>query len=77
MNLVRSTPCTVFVASDASERTKKQFSDKCDFYKRRYVLLPITSAEFAAAIGRDGLLAVGAVSDASLENAIISKLEQI
>lgn len=76
LELIKKTECTVFVAADASERTKKLIRDKCEYYKRSCVILPITSEEFAAATGRSGALATAALADASLASAILSRLEQ-
>ncbi len=75
LELIRKMPCTAYIASNASERTIKLISDKCDYYKRKCIILPLTSEELAKATGRDGALAVAAIGDASLENAILSKLE--
>ena len=64
----------VIIAEDASENTKKLFTDKCAFYE-----VPVQSYEtkedLARAIGKDLRSSVG-VCDAGLAEAIIKRLEE-
>lgn len=63
----------VIIAEDASENTKKLFTNKCSFYE-----VPIyqfsTKDELGRAIGKDMRSSLG-VSDAGLAEAIIKQLE--
>ncbi len=58
------------IASNASERTKKQLSDKCISHSVKLVRLPLTCDELAAAAGKLPPLAVVSVTDAGLAGAI-------
>ena len=64
----------VLVAEDASENTKKLFTDKCAFYE-----VPVqsygTKEDLGRAIGKDLRSSVG-VCDAGLAEAIIKRLEE-
>ncbi len=64
----------VIVSEDASDNTKKLFSDKCSFYK-----VPVfrygTKAELGRAIGKEMRSSV-CVCDAGLADAVISQLEK-
>lgn len=63
----------VIIAEDASENTRKLFTDKCSFYQ-----VPVyrygTKEELGRAIGKDLRSSVG-VCDAGLADAIISQLK--
>jgi ribosomal protein L7Ae-like RNA K-turn-binding protein len=59
----------VAVASDASENTKKRLFDRCAFYEKQIIILPVSSEELGAAIGRGGACAAVALTDASFVNA--------
>lgn len=48
----KAKPHIAAVASDASERSRKQLSDKCAFNGVPLITLAATRAELAAAIGR-------------------------
>lgn len=64
----------VIIAEDASENTKKLFTDKCAFYEvpvRNYG----TKDDLGRAIGKDLRSSVG-VCDAGLADAIIKRLEE-
>ena len=55
---------TVAVASDASERTKKQIGDKCASHGAHLISLGATRAQLAAALGsKDGQTSACAVTD--------------
>ena len=47
-------PPLVLIAADASERTKKQISDKCRYYKADLIEDAATGDELAAALGKSG-----------------------
>ena len=59
----------VAVAADASDNTKKRLFDRCAFYKKQIIVLPVSSEELGAAIGRGGACAAVALTDASFVNA--------
>lgn len=65
----------VIVAEDASDNTKKLFSDKCSFYK-----VPIyrygTKENLGRAIGKDMRSSVG-ICNEGLAEAIMKQLEEI
>jgi len=64
----------IIIAEDASDRTRKLFTDKCSFYK-----VPVacfgTKEELGRAIGKDLRSSLG-VCDAGLADAIIKQLER-
>ena len=63
----------VIIAEDASDNTKKLFTDKCSFYEvpvKRYG----TKQELGRAIGKDLRSSIG-VCDAGLADAIIKQLD--
>ena len=64
----------VIIAEDASDNTKKLFTDKCSFYE-----VPVqqygTKEELGKAIGKDLRSSIG-VCDAGLADAIIKRLEE-
>lgn len=59
----------VLLASDASERTRKQISDKATFYGVPLIALPMDREELGRACGLDSLSAC-AVTDAQFARAI-------
>jgi ribosomal protein L7Ae-like RNA K-turn-binding protein len=63
----------VIVSSDASDNTKKLFSDKCRFYGIPFYLYG-TKAELGRAIGKEIRSSV-AVMDKGLAETIIKRLE--
>ena len=67
-------PQLVLVSSDASERTKKQLTNKCAFYQIPFALLSVSSSEVAAALGKEAPIAVLAVTDRGLANQVQTKL---
>ena len=64
----------VIIAEDASDNTKKLFSDKCQYYR-----VPVyqygAKEELGRAIGKDLRSSVG-VCDAGLADAVIRQLEE-
>ena len=65
----------VAVAADASDNTKKRLFDRCAFYKKQIIILPVSSEELGAAIGRGGACAAVALTDASFVNAFAKAAE--
>lgn len=64
----------VIVAGDASNNTKKLFSNKCSFYEVPYYVYG-TKEELGHAIGKD-IRSSLAVTDEGLARAIIGQLEE-
>lgn len=64
----------VIIAEDASDRTRKLFTDKCSFYKVPVICFG-TMQELGQAIGKDLRSSLG-VCDAGLADAIIKQLEK-
>ena len=56
----------VISAGDNSPNTAKRLHDRCAYYGVRLMVLPATGAELAAAVGRGGVTAAVAVTDASM-----------
>ena len=56
----------VISAGDNSPNTAKRLRDRCAYYGVRLMVLPATGAELAAAVGRGGVTAAVAVTDASM-----------
>ncbi len=63
----------VIVSSDASDNTKKLFTDKCQFYKIPLYIYG-TKAELGKAVGKEIRSSV-AVTDKGLAETIIKRLE--
>lgn len=59
------------LASDASERTKKQMGDKCTYYKVFLARTDAAADEIGAALGKKSPVAAAAVTDKNLASAII------
>lgn len=71
----RSVACVV-IASDASERTKKQLLDKCTTYKIDAIVFP-TRDELSQAIGMNNRVAVG-ISDRRMVKVLKNcKIEEV
>lgn len=68
------TACMVIVASDASDRTKKDFEDMCHFYEVP-VFVESTKEELGHAIGKEERASL-AVTDEGLTKAILKHLRQ-
>lgn len=62
----------VIIAQDASENTKKKYTDKCSYYGRD-VLIDGTIDDLSAAIGKSNRVAVG-IKDKGFADKIKSKL---
>ena len=56
----------VVVASDASERTKKQLADKCAYYRRKLLTLNADMFSIARAVGKQAPVAAAAVMNRGL-----------
>lgn len=65
----------VFMASDASDNTKKKYRDKCSTYKVE-LLEAFTRLQLGMAIGREDQVLI-ALTDAGFANMIRSQLSQI
>ena len=65
----------VIIAADASDNTKKKFSDKCTFYEVPYFIFG-TKEELAHAIGKENRSSM-AVTDQGLAKALIDKLSNL
>ena len=52
----------VLIASDASERTKKQLTDKCKFYNTKYFINSYDSAAIAHILGKNSPCAAACFS---------------
>lgn len=61
----------VFIASDASDKTKERYIKKCLYYDRPYTV-KYTSEEISTAIGKVGVMTIG-IKDIGLANAIEDK----
>ena len=64
----------VIIAEDASDNTKKLFSDKCSFYEVPVIRYG-TKEGLGRAIGKDMRSSVG-VCDAGLADAVIKQLDE-
>ena len=62
----------VILASDASDRTKKQVRDKCAHYGADILSVPITGDEAAHAIGSKMTVSSIAVTEPNLASALLS-----
>lgn len=65
----------VIIAEDASDNTRKLFSDKCSFYQVPVVFFG-KKAELGRAIGKEGTRSSMCICDAGLAKAVIGQLEQ-
>ena len=65
----------VIVAEDASENTKKLFSDKCSFYKVPVITLG-TKEELGHSIGKEFRASL-AVLDEGFASAVMKKIESL
>jgi len=69
------TAALVIVADNASENTKKLFSNKCSFYQVPYYVYG-TKEELGHAMGKD-LRSSLAVTDSGIAQAMIKQLEEL
>lgn len=65
----------VIIAEDASDNTKKLFSDKCKFYQVPMICFG-TKDMMGSAIGKEGLRSSLGVCNAGLAEAIMKQLEE-
>ncbi len=63
----------IFVANNASEKTKERYLKKCHYYHLNYCL-DFSSAELAVAIGRNNVKTIGII-DEGFSKAINKELE--
>lgn len=66
----------VYLASDASERTRKQITNKCNFYNLSLFELPCTSEAVGHALGKEAPVAVLATTSKPFAESIQRLLEQ-
>ena len=66
----------VVMANDVSERTKKQITDKCTFYKVPLVFLPCSMDGIGQRTGKEHPVAVVAVTNPSLTGEILKCTEE-
>ena len=62
----------LFIANDASDKTKERYLKKCSFYSIPYCL-DYNCMELSRAIGKDNVKIIG-ISDAGFTKSIIKKL---
>ncbi len=63
-------PYAVFLASDASENTKKRITNCCTYYEVPFYQTAVTTADMGNAIGKSGLVSVVGITDAGLAEAL-------
>ena len=75
----RSAPgrIAVVLASDASERTRKQINDKCAFYGVHISPASPTGDEIARAVGKRMTVSAAAITDEGLASALITASDGI
>ena len=66
----------VLIADDASERTRKQISDKCDYYEVKYFPAGCASDELARLIGRKSSCAAAAFTGRGPCRPLLSLFEE-
>lgn len=66
----------VLIADDASERTRKQISDKCEYYKVTYFPAGMTSDELARIIGKKSSCAAAAFTGRGPCRPLLSLFEE-
>lgn len=67
----------VIEAEGCSQNTHKKITDKCNFYNIEHRMLPVSSAELGAAVGKTGELAVAGITDENLCLAVKKQLDAI
>ena len=67
----------VILASDASDRTKKQIKDKCSSYGASLLPVSVTGDELARAVGKSMTLSCVACSDESLASALVKLFDAV
>ena len=73
-DIKRFKSCLVLIAGDASEGTRKKFTDKCSFYEVECRVYG-TREKLGSAIGRD-LRSVVSVNDEGFAGTILDRLEE-
>lgn len=75
MNSIRSQKVSfVIVATDASDRTKKQYTTKCAYYNIEMKIL-FTIDQLSKAIGKHNRVAIG-IADSQFAKMIIEAIEE-
>ena len=60
----------VLLAKDASERTKKQITDKCAYYKVKLLEIDLDMNALSSALGKSSLVAACAITNKGLAEKI-------
>ncbi len=68
-------PAAVILASDASDRTKKQVGDKCAFYGVELFEVPATCEEIGRFFGKRSPCAAAAIEKRGPHAALVGKLK--
>ena len=68
-------PAAVILASDASDRTKKQIRDKCAFYEVVLFEIPASGEELGRFLGKSALCASAAIEKRGPHAALVEKLK--
>ena len=63
-------PCVVFLASDASENTKKRVENCCKYYEVPMHEIASTTSELGAFIGKSGSISAVGITDRGLADAL-------
>ncbi|MBR6918299.1 MAG: ribosomal L7Ae/L30e/S12e/Gadd45 family protein [Clostridia bacterium] len=63
--------CAVVLSLDASERTKKQITDKCAYYNVPLIASKVTGDELSRAVGKSMTVSAVALTDKGLASAVI------
>ena len=66
----KKTVCLVLEASDSSANTHKRITDRCAFYGVSHRRIDVQMGELAHALGKDGDVAVVAITDQGLAKAM-------
>lgn len=75
MDAVRHKQCSlVIIASDASARTTKQFSNKCDFYHVPYRIVE-NSAAISYSIGKFNIMTL-AITDSHIAQMVLEIIDR-
>lgn len=63
--------CLVLLASDASDNTRKRITDKSATYETMLVSIPLTAEQLGIAVGKSNNVAVVAITDKNLSDAVL------
>lgn len=69
-------PMVVVIASDASDRTVKQLRDKCSFRNIKLARASCTGEEFAALLGKSGVVMAAGATDTGIAARMICLIEE-